>query len=66
MTEITAFWAALQKQRRVQVDGLTAHILTMASSRYACGLRWECVDLEAPHVIYEARVGQFLAGDVPQ
>lgn len=46
MTEITAFWTTLQNQQSVHDDARKAQILTMASTREVCGMRWEDIDLE--------------------
>lgn len=66
MTEITAFWTTLQNQQSVHADARKAQILTMASPREVCGMRWEDIDLEATHVIHAGRVWQFLAGEMAQ
>lgn len=45
MTNITAFWTTLQNQQSVHADARKAQILTMASPREVCGMRWEDIDL---------------------
>lgn len=66
MTEITALWATLQDQRSVHAHARKPQIITMASPRDVCGMRWQGIDLEATHVIHAGRVWQFLAGEVAQ
>jgi integrase len=45
MTNITAFWTALQNQHSVHAEARKAQLLTMASPREVCGMRWEDIDL---------------------
>lgn len=46
MIDITALWATLQDQRSVHAHARRAQILTMASPRDVCGMRWEDIDLQ--------------------
>lgn len=66
MTNITAFWTTLQNQHSVHAEARKAQLLTMASPREVCGMRWEYIDRVAPHVIYVGREWQFLAGGVAE
>jgi integrase len=45
MAIITAFWTTLQNQHCVHADARKAQLLTMASPREVCGMRWEDIDL---------------------
>ena len=44
MIDITAFWATLKNQHSVHVEARKAQILTMASPRDVCGMRWVDID----------------------
>jgi integrase len=46
MIDITAFWATLKNQHSVYVEARKAQILTMASPRDVCGMRWLDIDLQ--------------------
>lgn len=45
MDNITALWAKTKKQHSLRAETLKAQILTMASPRDVCGMRWEDIDL---------------------
>jgi integrase len=45
MTDIKALWATLKAQHSVHAEARKAQILTMASPREVCGMRWEDIDL---------------------
>lgn len=45
MDYIAALWAKTKKQHALRAETLKAQILTMASPRDICGMRWEDIDL---------------------
>ena len=46
MADITAQWASLKNPHSVHADARKAQILTMASPRDVCGMRWMDIDLQ--------------------
>ena len=46
MTVTSALWASLNKPHAVHVEARKAQILTMASPRDVCGMRWLDIDLQ--------------------
>jgi hypothetical protein len=45
LDNIAALWARTKKQHSLRAETLKAQILTMASPRDVCGMRWEDIDL---------------------
>jgi len=45
LDNITVLWAKTKKQHSLRADTLQAQILTMASPRDVCGMRWADIDL---------------------